>query len=139
MKIRDFFKLFLIIDIIVIVLCVFTNHLVWLINIQIAFLSSLIVTYTTFLSYKKNVLANIDNQTEFIEDDENTTSKKNYLINLKKSFFSFASLYRVGGYVVLIVGFFYLNNNAMLNIYSYLFGFLIVPISILGKVLKNRK
>ena len=40
-----------------------------------------------------------------------------------------ASLYRIFGYVGLVIGFFYLNNNGYLHIYSYVLGFLIVPIS----------
>jgi len=42
-----------------------------------------------------------------------------------------ASLYRIFGYVGLIIGFFYLRNNDFLHIYSYILGFLIVPISAL--------
>jgi len=56
--------------------------------------------------------------------------KQNYIQNLRKSFFSFASLYRIGGYICLIIGFFYLNNNKILNVYAYLVGFLIIPLTV---------
>ena len=57
--------------------------------------------------------------------------KQNHLQSLKNSFWGMASLYRLFGYVGLIVGFFYLNNNGFLHIYSYIAGFIIVPISAL--------
>jgi len=55
--------------------------------------------------------------------------KQNHVANFKSGFGGMASLYRLFGYVGLVIGFFYLNNNGYLHIYSYILGFLIVPIS----------
>ena len=65
--------------------------------------------------------------------------KQNYLSNLKSGLSGMASFYRIFGYIGLIIGFFYLNNNDYLHIYSYILGFLIVPISslIAGLFLKE--
>ncbi len=57
--------------------------------------------------------------------------KQNYFKNFKSGFGGMSSLYRLAGYVGLVVGFFYLNNNGYLHIYSYVFGFIIVPVSAL--------
>ena len=40
-----------------------------------------------------------------------------------------ASVYRVFGYICVVFGFFYLNNNHLLSVIPYLIGFLIVPIA----------
>lgn len=163
MTIKRFFILFAIVDIILIFICVVIDNNNWLINSQIAFLTSLVVTSATFLSYRNNVLKGVDHQesvddTDLIDkmedpydlysseinDDiiENPTKeqileankpiKQNYFTNLKNSFFSFTSFYRIGGYLALIVGFFYLVNNNIFEVVAYLIGFLIVPISVLG-------
>jgi hypothetical protein len=39
-----------------------------------------------------------------------------------------ASIYRIAGYVIIIIGFFYLKNNNILEPIYYLLGFLIVPL-----------
>lgn len=57
--------------------------------------------------------------------------KKNNTKNLVGSAGAMASMYRLAGYIALVVGFFYLNNNGYLHIYSYILGFLIVPLSTL--------
>ncbi|MGB5866983.1 MAG: hypothetical protein WBG69_03820, partial [Arcobacteraceae bacterium] len=57
--------------------------------------------------------------------------KQNHFANFKSGFTGMASFYRIFGYVGLVIGFFYLNNNGYLHIYSYVLGFLIVPISAL--------
>jgi len=46
----------------------------------------------------------------------------------------------VFGYSCLIMGFFYLNNNALFNTYAYLLGLFIVPLSaLLLSVFSNKK
>jgi len=155
-------KIFAIIDIGVILFCLLTGHTDWLINTQIAFFSSLIVTIGSYLGYQRNVENRVEDQVN--DDDtydevdkmddkydlyspeapqeqinENPTKeeikeamkpiKQNHFANFKSGFGGMASLYRIFGYVGLVVGFFYLNNNGLLHIYSYILGFLIVPIS----------
>jgi len=155
-------KIFAIIDIAVILFCLLTGHTDWLINTQIAFFSSLIVTIGSYLGYQRNVENRVEDQVN--DDDtydevdkmddkydlyspeapqeqinENPTKeeikeamkpiKQNHFANFKSGFGGMASLYRIFGYVGLVIGFFYLNNNGLLHIYSYILGFLIVPIS----------
>jgi len=170
--IKKSFKIFAIIDLGVIILCVLSGHIDWLINTQIAFVSSLMVTIGSYLGYKKNVENRVPDQVN--DDDtydevdkmddkydlyspevpqeminESPTKeeikeamkpiKQNHISNLKSGFWGMASLYRIFGYLGLVIGFFYLNNNGYLHIYSYILGFLIVPISslIMSISLKN--
>ena len=71
MMIKKFAKVFLIIDFGVIVFCVLSNNYLWLINTQVAFISSMLISIATFLSYKRNVdkrLAGAENL-EDLKDD----------------------------------------------------------------------
>ncbi len=165
---KNLFFTFMYINIAVIFICIFTSNYSWLINIEVAFISSLLVSFATFISYKKNVLNSIDLELEKQKDDldyidkiddpydlysddikeeiiENPTKeqikeamkpiKQNYFANFKKGLISYSSFYRVGAYVFLVLGFFYLNNNKLLDVIPYLLGFLIVPI---GSLLSKR-
>ena len=160
--IKKSLKIFAIVDFGVVVFCLLAGQMDWLLNTQIAFFSSLIVTIGSYLGYQKNVQNRVedhvnedDNYDEVdkmddkydlyspevpeIEINENPTKeeikeamkpiKQNYFANFKSGFAGMASLYRIFGYVGLVIGFFYLNNNGYLHIYSYILGFLIVPIS----------
>jgi len=157
-------KIFAIIDIGVILFCIISGHNDWLVNTQIAFFSSLMVTVGSYLGYKKNVQSRAE---DHVPDDDtydeidkmddkydlyspevpkeeiiqNPTKKElkeamkpikqNHLANFKSGISGMASFYRIFGYIGLIIGFFYLRNNDLLHIYSYILGFLIVPISAL--------
>ena len=160
--IKKSLKIFAIVDFGVIIFCLLAAHTDWLLNTQIAFFSSLMVTVGSYLGYQKNVQNRVENhineddtydevdkmddkydlyspQTPEIEVNDSPTKeeikeamkpiKQNHFANFKSGFAGMASLYRIFGYVGLVVGFFYLNNNGFLHIYSYILGFLIVPIS----------
>jgi len=161
-------KILILIDLIVIVFCVVLGELLWLLNTQIAFISSLVVTYASYFAYKKNILSRVENHVN--EDDDydeidkmddkfdlyspdtpkeelkeeltkeqikeeieksKKTLKKNNIRNFIGGLSGMASIYRILGYIVLVIGFFFLNNNGYLHIFSYILGFLIVPISAL--------
>ena len=166
-------KILFIVDFIVILTCVIFGQFQWLLNTQLAFVSSLLVTMGSYYGYKKNVEARVEDhindddnydeldkmddkydlyspEVENIEKEEEYTKeeikeamkpiKQNYFANFKSGFSGMASLYRLSGYVFLIICFFFLNNNGYLHIWSYMFGFLIVPIAslILTLYLKNK-
>ncbi|MEA3498483.1 MAG: hypothetical protein U9R16_05425 [Campylobacterota bacterium] len=156
-------KTFLIIDLGVVLFCLLAGHNDWLLNTQIAFFSSLMVTIGSYLGYRKNIqkravdhindddnydeLDKMDDKYDLYSDEveevkiEEPTAqeikeamkpiKQNHFGNFKSGFSGMSSLYRLFGYVGLVVGFFYLNNNGYLHVYSYVFGFIIVPISAL--------
>ncbi len=156
-------KIFFIIDFGVILFCMLSGHSDWLINTQIAFFSSLMVTIGSYLGYQQNIKARAkdhlnedDNYDELDKMDDKydlyspeieqieikdatpqeikeamKPVKQNHMANFKAGFSGMSSLYRIFGYIGLIVGFFYLKNNEILHVYSYVFGFIIVPISAL--------
>jgi hypothetical protein len=170
--IKKSLKIFAVIDIGVIIFCLLSGHTDWLINTQIAFLSSAMVTIGSYLGYQKNVENRVVDQVNDddsydevdkmddkydlyspkvpeIEVNEHPTKeeikeamkpvKQNHFANFKSGFAGMASFYRIFGYVGLVIGFFYLNNNGYLHIYSYILGFLIVPISSLVISLSLKK
>jgi len=65
--IKKSLKIFVIVDIGVILICLFLGTSDWLINTQIAFLSSLIVTIGSYLGYEKNVQKRVSDHVN--EDD----------------------------------------------------------------------
>lgn len=157
-------KVFLIIDLGVVVFCLLSGNLNWLLNTQIAFFSSLFVTIGSYLGYMKNVQKRLEthknHDDEYDELDQmddkfdlyspeveqvekeytkeeikeeikkaKQSLKKNTFKNFLGGISGMASAYRLVGYIGLIIGFFYLNNNGYLHVYSYVFGFTIVPLS----------
>jgi len=170
MMIKNFAKIFFIIDFGVIIFCVLSNNYIWLLNTQVAFISSLIISIATFLSYRRNVskrLENIDydaklsedrdkideiddpfdlyseqeinNQSEFTPEeikeiikDEKSKIKQNSLKNTFLSAPSFISIYRILGYLILVLGFFILNNNGIFQTIPYLVGLFVVPLAMLS-------
>ena len=163
------FRVFFIIDFGIVLFCILTSHYDWLINTQIAFASSLMVTIGSYLGYQANIekrvpahsvenddpndtydeLDKMDDKYDLYSNEviqstitEEPTKediqdamkpiKQNHFSNFKSGFSGMASLYRIFGYVGLVVGFFYLKNNGFLEVYSYIFGFIIVPLSSLA-------
>ncbi|MEA2017634.1 MAG: hypothetical protein U9N59_04230 [Campylobacterota bacterium] len=156
-------KIFLIVDLIVVLIYAGIGEFIWLLNTQIALISSLLVTIGSYIGYKKNIQSRAK---EHVNDDDNYDEvdkmddsydlyspeveqveileptkeevqeamkpiKQNHFANFKCAFSGMASFYRLIGYIFLIIGFFYLNNNGYLHIYSYIIGFVIVPVSAL--------
>jgi hypothetical protein len=173
-------KIFFIVDLSIVLILSLLGEFQWLLNSQVAFISSLVVTYASFLGYKRNIQKRVQNnsleQTDFDDsydeldkmDDQydlyspdipqqqvkeemtkqqikeeikknKEALKKNNTKNFIGAFGAMSSLYRIGGYAFLIIGFFFLNNNGYLEVVPYIAGFLIVPLSslILNFTLKN--
>jgi len=66
-----------------------------------------------------------------IIQEEKKKVKQNSFKNTIFSATGFASLYRLAGYALLIFGFFALNNNGLLHVFSYLIGLFIVTMATL--------
>lgn len=66
-----------------------------------------------------------------IVKEEKKKLKRETVRNTIKSASGFASLYRIIGYILLVVGFFYLNNNNLFDAVSYVVGITIIPATIL--------
>jgi len=70
--ILNFAKVFIFLNLCLSVYAILFQNIIWLLNLQIAFFSSLFVTIASFLSYRKNIknrLSNIDDTNRFSVDD----------------------------------------------------------------------
>jgi hypothetical protein len=162
----------LIVDIGIIIFCFLSGEREWLINSQIAFITSSLVIFASIISYKNMVNSRVDAGLIVADDNRDTIDKledpydlysendvveneksmrevvKDERANLKKNRRSIwqvtkdskaaLSFYRLGAYLLLILSFFYLNNNNILDIGSYLFALSLPPV-IVVIVLMNEK
>jgi len=142
----------LIVDIGIVIFCVLAGNKDWFINSQIGFFSSLAVILASMYSYRKMieqsvasgaVVSSNDELLEKIEDPHGVFDEDRDLIQedfvaqeedkklttleaLKKSK-AFISFYRLGAYLMLALGFLYLQSSHILHIPSYLFGIMLPP------------
>ena len=149
-------NLLLIIDIGVIFFTLMSGNYSWFINSQIGFISSSLVIFASIFSYKNMIKGRLKDEVVVAEDNRDTIEKiedpysiyvndkniireeKKRLKEARRSFLEVLkdskpalSIYRLGAYGVLILGFFYLNGNNLLDIVSYLFSLSIPPIIII--------
>ena len=140
---------------------------VWLINSQVAFISSSLIMLASMQSYK-NMVSNALNAGAVTDDGRDTLDKledpydlydeqeiieeektlvevvKEERANLKKGRRSIwettkdakasFSFYRLSAYAILVLGFFYLNTNQILELIPYL-SFLAIPLFVVVFVL----
>lgn len=70
--IRKFAKVYLLLDLLVIIGCIIAGNYLWLINTQVAFISAMIITLGSFWGYKKNIENRVANtylkEEELLED-----------------------------------------------------------------------
>ena len=62
-SIKNFALVFIVLDLCLIIYALVLNTPIWLLNTQVAFISSLLITIASFLSYRKNInrrLSNLD-------------------------------------------------------------------------------
>jgi hypothetical protein len=102
---------------------------------QISTITSSIIIYATYYSYKKNIHNNTDiylnlkDKDKQVEDeDEDENLKK---VFKAKSYISYISLYRIAGYIVFIYSLLYLMDEKLFNAIAYMIGISVLPISII--------
>ncbi|TQV62416.1 MAG: hypothetical protein FNT15_06955 [Sulfurovum sp.] len=155
----------LIVDIGVVIFCFLSGERLWLINSQIAFVSSSLVLFASLVSYKKmveqrvalgddgvsgDVIESMDEKYNFDDDKDKNPEEllkevkaemkqdKRGVLEILKDSKTSLSLYRLLAYGVLILGFLYLNNNHLLHISSYLSS-LAIPIIVFVIILLRKK
>ena len=154
--IRRAINILLIVDIGIVIFTLLSRNYNWFINSQIGFISSSLVIFASMFSYKKMINSRLDSEIVVPEDNRDTIDKiedpynlyvedkdiikeeKKRLKDSRRSILevlrdskSALSIYRLGAYFVLILGFFYLNSSNILDIVSYLFSLAIPPIIII--------
>ncbi|NOX14473.1 MAG: hypothetical protein GXP61_00255 [Epsilonproteobacteria bacterium] len=136
----------------------------WLLNTQIAFISSMLITFASFYAYKKSIKKRVESYggEEFRdvsdeledpynlfedEDDEKTNNRSRNSGVFKYTIKGFAS--GIGGainplrllsYGFLIVSFLILTRSGLFNAFAFFAGLSVVPItSIFSLILKQNK
>jgi len=141
---------FLLTDILLIIVSLFMGK-IWLLNTQIAFVCSMLITFSSFYSYKKSINKKIKMGDDGIYKDEydeledpynlfdeeandNQTSKKTGVIHY--SIKGFASgiggalnIYRLFSYAFLIAVFLYLNRHSLFSPLPFFIGLSVVPLA----------
>lgn len=158
------FLTLLTIDIVLVILIYFFKGDVWVVNSQVAFISSSLVMFASMLSYRAmverglNAGVAIDNERDTLdklEDPYDLYDEERQPLNDEKSLKEVVleerqklkksrrsvwqttkdakasfSLYRLSAYIILILGFFYLNANQLLELWPYLTFLSLPPIII---------
>ncbi|CAA6801446.1 MAG: Unknown protein [uncultured Sulfurovum sp.] len=167
---KQVFFFLVIVDLALLMLTAIFTDKIWLLNGQIAFISSSIIMIASMYSYqnmvKKGIMAGAMSDDgrdtlDKLEDpydlyDENNTVEEKSLeevvkeerANLKKSRRSFwetskdakasFSFYRLFAYALLVLGFFYLNSNKLLDLLPYLIFLSLPPLVVVYVLIKNR-
>ncbi len=149
---KGFFYIVILLDSLIILSSLFVSSPYYLLNTQLAFISSLLVVLGSFYGYKKVVQSKaggevhkdaIDNIEDRFDlyDEENTDDAKELFERMRqkskrnggiKNFFTtargFFSPYRLFGYGFLVVSVLILAKNGYLEIGSFLLGLTIVPV-----------
>ena len=164
-EVLKFAKVFLILDLCILIYAIVFQNNFWFLNTQVAFISSLFIIIASFISYKRNIenrLANLDlsktyknedkDKIDEIDDpydlyseyeeieiisDEKSKVKRDTLKNTLFSTGGFLSLYRIIGYGLLVFGFFALNNNKTFIPLAFILGLSVVPFGVLISKLKK--
>lgn len=146
------------VDVVVILVSVFQGGL-WLLNSQVAFLCSMLITTASFISYKnmvqkrveagafdeeKDILAAIEDPHKLYDDEDEQASnipkieeeeieKRIGFIesmqNLGRSYQSALSPYRLAAYGVLFVTVLFLIRHDYLEVFAFFLGLSVVPLS----------
>lgn len=125
-------KTLFIIDIVLVAISILFFSTPILYNIQVGFISSSLVMFGSITAYKKMIDSRVGALEPYveIEDEEEREDEKRSLFQSLKDTSSALSLYRIGAYVVLILGFLYLNRHGLLHIPSYIISLGIAPMVI---------
>lgn len=121
----------------------------WLINAQVGFVTALVVVSASLWSYRQMIRNANYTQGDFKSDNiqdashEQSVQEEEPKITMMQALRqnrAYISLYRLGGYLFLAVGFAILFQTKMLHIPSYFGGIFLAPLAIVvGLWQKNKK
>ena len=146
---KNLYFAYIFVDLIVIVASFFLGDL-WLLNTQVAFASSMLITMASFLSYKsmvkervnsgdlgddRDLLDDIEDPHKLYEEEEKEPQKigfKQGAKNLVSSYKGALSPYRIASYGVLCLAVLFLIRHGYFDGLAFLVGLGVVPISSLA-------
>ncbi|MGM0622769.1 MAG: hypothetical protein ACQESH_01985 [Campylobacterota bacterium] len=146
-------------DLAIIVLCLGSGNVVWLLNTQVGFVTSALVILGSFwgyqrmvktrvdggeVPYQKDTLDKIEDPYELYDEEQAQQDRdfkevikeekqklkenKRSLMQVIRDSRASLSIYRLGSYLLLFIGFMILNNKELLHAQSYLFGVVTAPL-----------
>lgn len=153
----------LFVDSLLIGFCIFMGDRDWLYSSQIAFFTSALVISASMISYRKMVnrgvalgaivtddnrdeLDKLDDPHDLYSEDEGNSLKeekaklkenRRSLKEVAKDSRASFSFFRLGAYIILVLGFFYLNRHDYLHIPSYLISLSFPPLVIVSILLSE--
>ncbi len=159
-NIRKQLFVYIVLDTFIFIFSIFKGYS-WVLNTQIAFLSSLSIVLLSFLSYVKNInkqvklvgdliddkdmIDELNDPYELYEDEDvDTKTKKRAekikisMKNLSKSKGGAVSFLRLIGYLILIAGFFLLVKIKLFLAIPYIIGISIIPVGSLINAIYQR-
>jgi len=142
-------RIFIAVDVGIVVFCYLENNMIWFYNTQVAFFSVSLIILGSFVGYSNMVKAQIQNgnvgedtlkkyedpyNLDDEEDEIDLKELKKYK-NKKLKWYEAVLLYfkgglnflRILGYVSLIAGFIWLSKKEIFDYLSFLFGVSVVP------------
>ncbi|WP_187648248.1 hypothetical protein [Nitrosophilus labii] len=157
---RNFFFILIVLDLLIILYFLTNKDYLYILNTQVALISSLIVTGGSFLGYRRVVLkrakeqnilddkdlidkiedpynlyeeelkeSQIDAKQIFEEEKKRLKSPKESIKNFILTSSGFLSIYRIFGYLFLVVSVLILIDKKMFDAIAYMVGLSLVPIS----------
>jgi len=102
-------------------------------NYSASFVAFLFVSASSFIGYKRMVLASkeLHEEKDGKEDDDEDEQKQSKISLLTKTYKGWLFPLRLVSYVLFVSVFLYFANNNILNVYAFLVGIAILPISAL--------
>lgn len=163
---RKFFFILIFLDLVLIIYFLLNKDYLYLLNTQIAFIASILITTGSFLGYKKMVLKKakeyknsdnldlidkiddpydlysqnldeIDAKELFDEEKKRVKGFKKGIENFLLTSSAFFSIYRVFGYIFLIVSILFLMDKKIFSPLYFFIGLSIVPFSAIVFTLKR--
>lgn len=145
MKKLNIFFFYLIGDLVLVGVSLYLGGL-WLLNTQVAFIASVLIVFATYFGYERfakgRALSEVVEDEEVNEEEEKNKDEKNKdeeNKDEKEKFFEKSkrvaggiggsfSLFRLFGYLFLILSFFYLNRHGLFLPFAFLAGLGVVPL-----------
>jgi hypothetical protein len=111
-------------------------------NYSASFLAFLLVAAASFAGYRRVVLSSAGGDVDIEktdEDDEENEAKPSKMSLLLKTYKGWIFPLRLVSYAIFVLVFLYFANNNLLNIFAFLTGIAVLPISVLIFILFFRR
>ena len=139
----------LILNIAIIVFTLLARETIWLINAEVGFASALAVIFASLWSYRQMVQASTKSKETLVSNNIEDSSRENQendepqdkvsTFEALKQNRAYISLYRLGAYLLLAVGFAMLNQQGLLHIPSYFGGIFLALLAVIFGLRQKEK